>query len=296
MPRAGIVTLAGRPNAGKSTLLNRLVGEQLSITSPKPQSTRDRVVGILSRDLPEPTQLIFFDTPGLFEPNDELQHTMRTAARTALADADVILYVADATKGVPPPLHEAAALATPPRSPVITVLNKIDRLPPATLATLRGEARAGESYAISALTGEGVDALIDVLAARLPESPFLYAADDVSTQPVRFFVAEFIREAALEQLNEELPYSVAVQVDEFRETGTPAYIRAIVYVEHESQKAILVGKGGTRIREIGRAARVRIERLIERPVYLDLWAKVLPNWRRDAAALRRLGYGIEKGR
>jgi GTPase len=294
MPRAGIVTLAGRPNAGKSTLLNRLIGEHLSITSPKPQSTRDRIVGILSRETPEPTQIIFFDTPGLLEPNDELQRTMRSAARSALADADVILYVADATRGVPESLPVAAALETPPRAPVVTALNKVDRLTPPVRAALQRDVPG--AYQISATTGEGIDALLDVLTAQLPESPFLYGVDDVSTQPIRFFAAEFIREAALEQLSEEVPYSVAVNIEEFREQGTPAYIRAIVYVEHDSQKGILVGHNGGRIRDLGRAARLKIERLIQAPVYLDLRVKVLSNWRRDRNALRRLGYGGELGR
>jgi GTP-binding protein Era len=292
MPRAGIVTLAGRPNAGKSTLLNRLVGEPLSITSPKPQSTRNRIVGIRTQGT-DPTaadaaQMVFFDTPGLLEPKDALQHSMRAGAREALEDADVIVYLVDATEGSVVALPEAADLARPPRAPILTALNKIDLVPRARRTELL--AVAPDLFAISATTGEGVDQLFDRITALLPESPFLYPADDISTQPLRFFAAELVRETALEQLEQEVPHSLAVLVDEFREERTPLYIRAVLYVERESQKGIILGHKGARIRELGRTARVKIERLVGRPVYLDLWVKVLANWRRDPDLLKRLGY------
>lgn len=295
MPRAGFVTLAGKPNAGKSTLLNRLIGEPLSITSPKPQSTRDRVVGILTRDAgADPSQLVFLDTPGLLEPRDALQHVMRAAALKALTDANVIVYLVDATAAPfpPPDLATAADLAAPPRAPTIVALNKIDALSPDELVTVRTAIRGAhpDALLISASTGQGVDALLEAVTRRLPESPFLYPSDDISTQSVRFFVTELIRETALEQLHQELPYSVAAQVEEFRETSSPVYIRAVIYVERDSQQRILIGHHGSRIKELGRAARLKIERLVESPVYLDLRVKVLPNWRRDANALRRLGY------
>jgi GTP-binding protein Era len=149
---------------------------------------------------------------------------------------------------------------------------------------------------ISALTGEGVDELLAAAAARLPESPFLYPDDEISTQTLRFFTAELIRETALEQLEDEVPYSVACSVEEFREDRSPVYIRAVIYVERESQKRILIGAKGSRIRELGRAARVKIEELVGAPVYLDLWVKVLANWRRDARALERFGYRIPEGK
>jgi len=293
MPRAGIVTLAGRPNAGKSTLLNRILGQHLSITSPKPQSTRERIVGILSREQPEPVQMIFFDTPGLLEPRDDLQRAMRSAALAALGDADVIVYLTDATEGPPEPLAVAASLDTPPRAPVLIALNKVDRLSPAQRAELGST--ESPSFPLSATTGEGVEPLLEAIVARLPESPFLYPADDISTQPLRFFAAELIRETALEQLREEIPHSLAVAIDEFRETRTPLYIRAVIYVERESQKGILLGSKGTRIGQLGKAARLKIERLVDTAVYLDLWVKVLPNWRRDPAALRRLGFDLKAG-
>ena len=289
MPRAGIVTVVGKPNAGKSTLLNRIVGQKLAITSPKPQSTRDRVVGIRST---ADTQMVVLDTPGLLEPRYALHAAMRGTAMTALRDADVVLYLVDATEGEPAPLEEVAALsaAERPRAPVLLVLNKVDTLSPEQRAGL--QARFPDATLVSALAGDGVDALLDAAAARLPESPFLYPEDEISTQTLRFFAAELVRETALEQLDDEVPYSVACEIEEFRESRSPVYIRAVLHVERDSQKRILIGAKGARIREIGRAARAKIESLLEAQVYLDLWVKVLPNWRRDQRALRRLGYHL----
>jgi GTP-binding protein Era len=285
MSRAGIVTVAGKPNAGKSTLLNRIVGEKLAIVSEKPQSTRDRVVGIRTTD---DTQMVVLDTPGLLNPRYELHRAMRATALRALADADVIVYLADATDRVPPALEEAADLTSPPRAPVILALNKVDALRPVERNELRD--LLPEARFISALTGEGVDDLLTELRQALPESPFLYPEDEISTASVRFFVSELVRETALEQLDEEVPYSLACVVEEFRESSTPVYIRTVLYVERESQKRILIGSGGQRIRDIGRAARAKVEELVGAPVYLDLWVKVLPNWRKSASALRRFGY------
>jgi GTP-binding protein Era len=289
MTKAGIVTVAGKPNAGKSTLLNRIVGQKLAITSQKPQSTRDRVVGIHTTD---DTQMIVFDTPGLLEPKYALQEAMRSTAIRALEDADVIVYLADASNGSPAPLHEAAHLDRAPSAPVIEVLNKMDLLPRERREQLTTE--RPDSIMISAVTGEGVDLLIRKISSALPESPFLYPEDDVSTQSVRFFVAELIRETVLEQLHDEVPYSVAVGIEEFREGRSPLYIRAVVYVERDSQKRIIIGAKGTRIREVGQAARKKIESFIGESVYLDMWVKVLPNWRRSTSALERFGYHSAK--
>lgn len=287
MTRAGIVTVVGKPNAGKSTFLNRVIGQKLSITSPKPQTTRDRVVGILSN---EAAQMILYDTPGLMNPRYALQSAMRATALDALRDADVVLYLVDATEGTPRPLEEAAELERPVSAPVVLALNKVDLLPPAERVRL-GIA-APEARQISSVTGEGIPELLAELEQRLPESPFLYPDDEISTQPLRFFVSELVRETALEQLGDEVPYSVACEVDEYREERTPVYIRAVIYVERESQKRILIGAKGTRIREIGRVSREKIELLTGAPVYLDLWVKVLPNWRRKVPSLRRFGYRV----
>ena len=287
MPKAGIVTVAGKPNAGKSTLLNRIVGQKLAITSQKPQSTRDRVVGIHTTD---DMQMIVFDTPGLLEPRYELQESMRSTALRALHDADVIVYLADASNGAPPGLTEAAGLTSPVRTPIIEVLNKADLIPEPRKDQLRAE--KPDAIQLSALTGEGVTELMAKIRDALPESPFLYPIDDVSTQSVRFFVSELIRETVLEQLHDEVPYSVAVGIEEFREGRSPLYIRAVVYVERESQKRIIIGAKGGRIRELGQAARKKIETFVGDSVYLDMWVKVLPNWRRSTSALERFGYHI----
>ena len=287
MPHAGIVTVVGKPNAGKSTLLNRIIGEKLSIVSEKPQSTRNRVVGIRTTD---DSQMIILDTPGLLEPRYELQRAMRSTAIRALKDADVIVYLADATERVPPPLVEAAELDSAPAAPVWNVFNKADLLRPVE----REELQTGlpESRLISAVTGEGVDRLLSDLEAALPASPFLYPEDEISTASTRFFVAELVRETALEQLDEEVPYSLACEVEEFREGSTPLYIRTVLYVERESQKRILIGAGGQRIKGIGRAARAKVEAFLGTRVYLDLWIKVLHNWRKSDSAVRRFGYRL----
>jgi GTP-binding protein Era len=203
-----------------------------------------------------------------------------------------VLYLVDATEGPPPPLREVAALEERelPRAPVLLVLNKTDRMGAGAVESFRES--HPDALLISALTGVGVDALLTAAGARLPESPFLYPEDEISTQTTRFFAAELVRETALEQLDDEVPYSVACVIEEFREERSPVYIRAVLHVERDSQKRILIGAKGTRIREIGRGARVKIEALIEAPVYLDLWVKVLPNWRRDEHALRRFGYHV----
>ena len=293
MTRAGIVTVVGKPNAGKSTFLNRVVGQKLSIVSAKPQSTRDRIVGIVTD---ADTQMIVFDTPGLLNPRYALHRAMRGTALDALADADVVVYLVDAAEGTAPTLVEAAELTSPPRAPVITVYNKVDTIGAEECARLAA-ATPGARF-ISALTGEGVGDLVADARVALPESPFLYDADDVSTQTLRFFAAELVRESALEQLDEEVPYSLACEIEEFRETRTPVYIRAVLYVERESQKRILIGAKGARIRAIGQSARAKIESLVGQAVYLDLWVKVLANWRKNERAMQRFGYRIpeEKSR
>jgi GTP-binding protein Era len=291
MTHAGIVTVAGKPNAGKSTLLNRIIGQKLSIVSAKPQSTRDRIVGIHTDN---DVQMIIFDTPGLLNPAYPLQHAMRATSLLALEEADVLIHLIDAMEDEPTSLAEAAGLLTPPRAMVLLALNKIDALSSAARDVLKS--RHPEAYLISAITGEGVDSLMLAAAKLLPESPFLYPDDEISTQTMRFFVGELIRETALEQLEEEVPYSVACEVEEYREGRTPIYIRAVLYVERESQKRILIGAKGERIREIGRTSREKIQELIGEAVYLDLWVKVLSNWRKNATALRRFGYRLPKER
>lgn len=276
MTKCGTVVLAGRPNVGKSTLLNRLVGEHLAIVSPKPQSTRVPVVGLLTKD---DTQYIFTDSPGLLEPEYRLHEAMRSAAVRAIEDAEVIAYLHPLDEYPAPPLQTVAKLERAPRAPILTIYTKADLV-----------SAPADVLAVSALSGAGIDTMLARLRDALPESPFHYDPDELATQPMRFFAAEFIREAAFEQLHEELPYSVACEIDEFREGAEPVYIRAMLYVERDSQKGIVIGEGGRTIKALGAAARAKIEALLGQRVYLDLHVKVLPKWRRDEPALRRLGY------
>ena len=276
MTRCGTVALAGRPNVGKSTLLNALVGEHLAIVAPKPQSTRMPVIGLLTRD---DAQFIFTDSPGLLEPEYKLHEAMRAAALRAIADAEVIAYLHPLSEYPAPPLAQVARLDRPPSATVVTVYTKADLAAPRPDVT-----------AVSAVTGAGIDGLLAALRAHLPEGPFHYDPDELATQPMRFFAAEFIREAAFEQLHEELPYSVACEIDEFREGAEPVYIRAVVYVERDSQKGIVIGEGGRAIKALGAAARAKIEALLGQRVFLDLHVKVLPKWRRHEPSLKRLGY------
>ena len=280
MTRCGTVALAGRPNVGKSTLLNALVGEHLAIVSPKPQSTRMPVVGLLTKD---DAQFIFTDSPGLLEPEYQLHEAMRAAALRAIDDAEVIAYLHPLAEYPAPPLAQVARLERTPRAPIVTVYTKAD------VASLPA-APAPEVLAVSAVTGAGVEAFLAALRAHIPEGPFHYDPDELATQPMRFFAAEFIREAAFEQLHEELPYSVACEIDEFREGAEPVYIRAVVYVERDSQKGIVIGEGGRSIKALGAAARAKIEALLGQRVFLDLHVKVLPKWRRHEPSLKRLGY------
>ena len=274
--------MAGRPNVGKSSLLNALIGEHLAIVSPKPQSTRLPVVGLLTRD---DMQVAFTDTPGLLEPEYALHEAMRNAALGALRDVDVIAYLHPLGEHPAPPFVTAAALDRAPRAPVVTVYTKADLVAPSRRPTIPPPA-----VLVSATSGEGLEALLAVLAAHLPEAPFIHDPEAISTQPLRFFAAEFVREAAFEQLQDELPYSVTVEIDEFRESSEPVYIRATVYVERDSQKGIVIGAGGQAIKAIGAAARAKIEPLVGTKIFLDLHVKVLPRWRRHAPTLKRLGY------
>lgn len=291
MTKAGIVTVAGFPNAGKSTLLNRLVGEKLAITSPKAQSTRHRIVGIRTA---EGAQMVILDTPGLLEPRDTLHAAMRHAALAAVRDADVLVHVVDATQRVPESFASAATLDHAPRAPVIIALNKSDLLDSDVRDRLVNA--HPNAVLVSAISGEGIDELVTAITMKLPDSPYLYPDDELSTQPVRFFCAELVRETALEQLGDELPHALACEIEEYRENASPLYIRAVLHVERDSQKRIVIGANGQQIKKLGKVAREKIERLVGQPVYLDLWVKVLANWRKNPQAVRRLGYGDPNAR
>lgn len=282
MPRTGHIALAGAPNVGKSSLLNALVGEHLAIVSPRAQATRLPVTGLVTDG---DTQYVFHDLPGLLEPGYLMQASMRQAAIEAMDRADVVVHLHPAPEAPAPPLADLARLERPPEAPVILVYTKGDLVSPA-----EREALARDAMVVSATDRSGLDQLLQRLRERLPEREFEFDPDDIGTQPVRFFVVEYLREAAFELLGEELPYSFTAEVDEFRENERPMYIRVTLFVERESQKRIVIGRGGQMIKQIGGLARARIEQLVGAPVYLDLWVKVLPRWRKSAAALARFGF------
>jgi len=294
--RTGYVTLLGRPNAGKSTLMNRLIGQKLSIVTSKAQTTWQRVTGIHTTGQ---TQAIFLDTPGLLLAKDLFQQSMLDEALEAIREADVAVLLVDATdplsgaeRGA---LSESLALST---APLIVVINKIDQATPGEIAKISQwvEAEFGtEALGISALQGHGVEALWTEIEEALPEGPFLYPPDDIAAAPVRFFVGEFIRETVFEQFREEVPYAVFAVVDEYREDQDPVYIKADLFVERNSQKGILVGDGGAAIRELGRSSRKKIEEFIGQRVYLELRVKLRPKWRRRQKDLSRFGFRVPVG-
>lgn len=290
--RAGYVGLIGYPNAGKSSLLNRLLEQKLSIVTSAAQTTRERVVGIDTRD---DVQMIYVDTPGLVDPKYLLHRSMLQTVLETIPDVDVVVLILDGTSEPPEFAEEVLdALRRRPGN-IVVAINKMDRAESAAADALERWSHAtlnAPAVRISALSGEGVPELRTQVAERLPRSPFLYPADEISTQPVRFFVAELIRETVFELYSEEIPYSATAKVEEYREERRPLYIRATVFVERPTQKGILIGRGGSAIKELGRLARAKIEEFVGVPVYLDLWVKVIPRWRRDPLALSRLGFKV----
>jgi GTP-binding protein Era len=289
--RCGFVALAGRPNVGKSTLLNALVGQHLSIVTPKAQTTRERVPGILTA--PD-YQMVFIDAPGLIDPSYALQAAMRATAEAVMSECDVLIYIVDATKPKTLDLELLAEKMGGRAIPTLVAVNKLDAVNTEVARALQdcAEEAGFQALALSALTGAGLDRLLEWTARHLPESPPLYPVDESATQPVRFFAQEYVRESCMDVLREEVPYSIICQVEEFRETQDPVYIAVTIYVERESQKGIVIGRGGSTIRQIGAESRRKIEALIEGRVYLDLRVKVMADWSRKRKSLKRFGFQL----
>jgi GTP-binding protein Era len=311
--RSGFVAVIGRPNVGKSTLLNRLLGQKIAITSPKPQTTRDQLLGILTE---EDLQVMFLDTPGIQQPQHKLGEYMVYVAQETIQDVDLILWLVDVNT---PPKAEERQISEllrklhqkQPLAPIIIGLNKTDQRPPGAdkpseraqeyralldwLIPTTETPKPVNTCSLSGLSGQGIDDLLALLRQYLPLGPRYYPADQVTDLQMRFIAAELIREQALRLLAHEVPHSIAVEVDEFSERSPElTYISAVVYVERESQKPIVLGEKGSMIKKIGQAARPEIEQMVGTRVYLELWVKVWEKWRTRTGMLRQLGYAAQR--
>ncbi|HIC93231.1 MAG TPA: GTPase Era [Anaerolineae bacterium] len=297
--RSGFVAVIGKPNVGKSTLMNVYLGQKVAIVSEKPQTTRWRIRGILTR--PD-AQIIFVDTPGIHQPKHKLGEFMVETATRAIPDADVILFVVDVSE-MPTAEDEQIArlIEEHGRAPVILALNKADLLPPERVIPHTDAyfklVKHEDWMLVSATRGDNLDKLLDMIVAHLPEGPRYYPEDQITDQPVRTIAAELVREQVLHFTHQEVPHAVAVVVEDFKERGPNlTYISATIYVEKDSQKGIVIGKEGRMLKRIGQAARREIEALLGTKVYLDLWVKVRKKWRKKEEELRRLGYALPRRR
>ena len=290
--RAGFVAVVGRPNVGKSTLINRIVGEKISIVTSKPQTTRHRILAIHTT---ADAQIVFVDTPGLHRNADKaMNRLMNRTAASAIADADAVLFVLEADRFTAEDGDVLKRLADC-RHPVIAVLNKVDRVRPKEkllehIAALDDRGDFAEIVPISARSGDNLDALLAALPPRLPESPPLFPAATATDRSPEFRAAEIVREKLTVFLREELPYGVTVEIERYEREADGLAISAIVWVERDSQKGIVVGRQGSMLKRVGRAARLDLKRLLAVPVHLELWVKVKDNWADSEADLLRLGY------
>jgi GTPase len=284
--RSGFVAVAGRPNVGKSTLVNALCGGKVAIVSDKPQTTRHRIHGVVNG---EGYQLVLVDLPGFQRPLDEMTERMQRTVDTSFEEVDGVLFVLSARERIGAGDRFIAKRIFALRAPVVIALNKVDRLKPGHIATQMATAsQLGGFHAlhpVSAKTGDGIGELRDELAALLPEGPAYFPPDQRTNLPLELQLAELVREKALQLTREEVPHAITVEVDEV----TDKVVRASIYVETDSQKQIVVGRGGSVVKEIGTRARPEVEHLLGHPVYLDLQVKVKPRWRRDEGLLERLG-------
>ncbi|MDP2181411.1 MAG: GTPase Era [Actinomycetota bacterium] len=291
---SGFVALVGRPNAGKSTLVNAVVGAKVAITSDTPQTTRHRLRAVLDRD---DAQAILVDTPGLHKPHDALGEELNRSALKALSDVDVACFVVDASKPVGRGDEWVAKHVAAARSARVLVVTKADLVDQATVTrqidVASALAKFDDALAVSAKTGFNVDGFADTVIGLLPQGPRYFPRDMATDQPVEVMVAEFIREKVLRTTRDEVPHAVGVALEDmvFEEKRDLTTIYAVIFVERESQKGIIVGKGGEMVKRVGTEARADLERLLGSRVYLDLVVKVRRNWRRDASQIRRFGYG-----
>lgn len=292
----GYAAIVGRPNVGKSTLLNHLLGQKLSITSRKPQTTRHNILGIKTEG---DYQMVFVDTPGINQHQaGAMGRYLKRTALTAMRDVDLILFVVDRDQWTSADAAVAVEIGRA-RAPVVVVLNKVDKLDAAAallprIAALAEIFPAAEFLPVSALSGNNLDRLEAVIKAHMPVAPFCFAEDQYTDRSMRFLAAEIVREKITRQLGAELPYSIAIEIEEFRDDGGICHIGALILVEREGQKKIIIGDAGQRIKKIGEQARYDIEALVDKRVMLRLWVKVKRGWSDDERALRSLGYRDER--
>jgi GTPase len=289
--KSGVVALIGRPNAGKSTLLNRIVGEKIAIVSDKPQTTRTRISGVVTRGA---GQIVFLDTPGIHKPGYKLNRRMMSTVADALSTADLVLLMIDATQPMGAGDRFVLDMLKRVETRAFLILNKVDAMRDKSkllplIATYTTEREFAEVVPISALTGDGVELLIQKTFEQLPEGPPLYPEDEMTDQPERAIVAELVREKILETTGDEIPYVTAVVTEAWQEEGELTRIGCLIYVERASHRAIIIGRGGRRLKEIGTAARSDIEKLLGRHVFLSLFVKVREHWRDDERLLDELG-------
>jgi GTP-binding protein Era len=294
---SGFVSIIGRPNAGKSTLLNALVGEKVAIVTEKPQTTRTRIQGMLNvkpqRGRPA-GQIVFIDTPGVHRPDSRLNRKMMQEIHAALESRDLILLIVDATDRIGPADEQVLDLVKKSGGPVFLLLNKIDKLQKDKLLPIIERYSKlhdfQEIIPISAAKGEGLDVLVDKIIRALPDGPRYFPQDQFTDQPERVLAAEIIREKVLLKTSKELPYATAVVIEKFEDTATLTRIAAAIFCEREGQKGILIGKGGQKLKDIGTAARMELESLLGRKVFLELFVKVKPGWRESAAFVDELDW------
>ena len=290
--KSGYVSIIGEPNVGKSTLLNVILGEKLAIVTPKPQTTRNQIRGILSG---KNYQIVFLDTPGILAPKYELHDWMVKTAYAAIQDADLVLYLADVTKPLPKSETRIFDRIHQANQQTILVLNKIDQIDKPHLLPIIEDYNQRFEFVdvipISALKEDGIDRLKKSVLGLIPDGPEYFPADQISDLPQRFFIAETIREKVFLQTKQEIPYSTSVVVEEFIERNKRKwYIRSIIYVERESQRRVLIGKGGQMVRKIGQLARTEIEHFLDQSIFLELHVLVKSDWRKDPRKMRDLGY------
>lgn len=291
--RSGFVSIIGRPNVGKSTLLNTIIGEKITIVSDKPQTTRNKILGV--KNLPG-VQIVFMDTPGIHKPKHKLNEYMVKAALSTFNEVDILLFMIEAGTPAGPGDRHIVEMLTGITKPVFLLINKIDRLPKNTVLPQIEEYRHlypfKEIFPVSALCGDNINRLLDSIIQDLPEGPQYFPEDIATDQPMRFIASEIIREKIFQLTYQEIPYSIAVGIEDFKEMEDRnlAVIRGIIFVERDSQKGIIIGKGGAMLKKVGQLAREEIEAIMGIKVFLELWVKVKEKWQSDDQVLKMLGY------